>query len=95
MAANGPEHAASTDLGCGHPTINRFLDPDGHGHGPDMGTLADQVDNGPCLICMSFTSRADSSARRKPQPSYHGNVTETAKIMPIGVLQKQFGLIAG
>jgi hypothetical protein len=47
VTAHGPEDAASADLGHQHPTIDRFLDPDGHGHGPDMPALANQVDNGP------------------------------------------------
>jgi len=50
MTANGPEDTASTDLGCVHPTIDRFLDPDGHGNSPDVAALADQVDNGPMSL---------------------------------------------
>ena len=41
VTAHGPENAASADLGCNHPTVDRLLNPDGHGYGPNMPAIAD------------------------------------------------------
>ena len=38
------------DLGFGHPAVHRVFDPVGHGHGPNVTTLADKVHNRPMSL---------------------------------------------
>lgn len=59
LAADRSKDTTSADLGGIHPVIDCLFDPVWHRYGPNVATLADQIDNGqcPCLICMSSTSK--------------------------------------
>ena len=44
---DGSKHGTLSDGGCRRPRIDRGLDPQRDGHGPDMTALADQIGDDP------------------------------------------------
>ena len=50
VTANGSKDLAGVDLGFGHPVVHRLFDPAGHGHGPNMTTLADKIHDRPMSL---------------------------------------------
>ncbi len=49
-AANAPKYAAFAHACRNEPGIDSALDPIRNGHGPNVSTLADQVDDGPMTL---------------------------------------------
>src|ERR1700756_5044715 len=50
MSADRPEDPALANLGRVDPTIDRLLNPHGHGHSSHTAALANQVDDGPVSL---------------------------------------------
>jgi hypothetical protein len=47
---SGKLDPAGVDLGFGHPVVHRLFDPAGHGHGPNVTTLANKIHNRPMSL---------------------------------------------
>jgi hypothetical protein len=60
MSADRPEYPALANLGRDHPPIHCLFDPHGHGHGPHMSALANQIENGPMSLPILHVFRFQS-----------------------------------
>jgi len=50
VSADAAKNSSVRDPRCRRPKVKRPFDPIGHGYGPDVSTLADEINDGPMFV---------------------------------------------